>query len=145
MHREVRPAKVLLYQSAGFLAVIAVCWVDEFAGLTQLIMGNIPFIANFRESTLKMLLILCVWLLVAGATRRVLAHLRYLESFMKVCAWCRRIQYKGQWMRLEEFLEQGFETPTSHGICAQCLEQRRAAIERELHSHDELREGEAHS
>ena len=129
MEKEVRPTNVLLYQSAGFLAVIAVCWVDELVGLTQLIMGNVPYIAHFRESTLKMLLILCVWLLVAGATRRVLAHLRYLESFMKVCAWCRRIEYKGRWMRLEEFLEQGFDTPTSHGICAHCLEQRKAVFQ----------------
>jgi len=34
---------------------------------------------------------------------------------MRVCAWCRRIDYHGRWMPLEEFLQQGFDTPTTHG------------------------------
>ena len=130
MEKLLQPSKVLLYQSVGFLAVIAVCFVDELVGLSALIFGDQSFITDFRESTLKMLLILGVWLLVAGSTRRVLAHMRYLEEFMKICAWCRRVEHKGQWMRLEQFLEQGFDTPTSHGICADCLAQRKAVMER---------------
>ena len=33
-------------------------------------------------------------------------------------------------MRLEDFMQQGFDTPTTHGICAECLEKQKAAIER---------------
>ena len=131
--KDRRPSKVLLYQSFGFLAIIGVCMLDELVGLSSLILGDQPFLSNFRESTLKAVLIFGVWLLVAGSTRRILEHLRYLETFMKVCAWCRRIEHKGRWMPLEEYFQQGFDTPTSHGICLDCLEKTKAALERDKH------------
>src|SRR5258705_13935702 len=129
MCKEARPTKVLLYQSLGFLAIIAVCMLDELIGLFSLIFGDQAYISNFRESILKGVLIFGVWLLVAGSTRRVLEHMRYLEAFMKVCAWCRRIEHRGRWMPLEQFFEQGFDTPTSHGICGDCLEKTKSAHE----------------
>ncbi len=130
MEKEKKPSQVLWVQSAGFLAVIAVCMIDELTGLTALIMGNQPYITDFKSTILKALLILAVWLLVTGSTRRLLERTQYLESFMRVCAWCRRIEHKGQFMSLEEFFQQVFDTPTSHGICQECLEKTKAAIER---------------
>jgi hypothetical protein len=130
MEKKEKPGRVLIYQSAGFLALIALCWLDELLGLRSLVLASHPFIQDFQESTLEMLLILGVWLVVAGSTRRLFQQVRHLEGFMKVCAWCRRIEYHGSWMPLEKFLEQGFDTPTSHGICGDCAEKTKAAIER---------------
>jgi len=128
MEKEARP-KIVLYQSAGFIAIIVLAWLDECFGLSALIIGNHPFLPVFRVSTLEMLLVLAVWLLVSSSTRRVLEHMRRLEGFMKLCAWCHRVEFKGEWIRLEEFLEKGFDTPTSHGICQICLEREKAAAE----------------
>jgi hypothetical protein len=129
MENETRP-KVLLYQSAGFIAIIGLAWVDECLGISSFILGNHSFLPEFRVSTLEMLLVLAVWLLVSASTRRVLEHVRRLEGFMKLCAWCHRVEHKGEWIRLEQFLEQGFDTPTSHGICQICLAREKAAAER---------------
>ena len=137
MFKEARPTKVLLYQSVGFLAIIALCMLDELIGLSSLLLGNQTYISDFRQSILKVLLIFGVWFVVAGSTRRVLAHMKYLEEFMKVCAWCRRIEHKGRWMPLEEFFEQGFDTPTSHGICRDCLDKTKSAIEASKQAHKE--------
>jgi hypothetical protein len=129
MLKVARPSKVLIYQSIGFLAIIGVCLLDELVGISALLFSNQTYISNFRQSILKVLLIFGVWLLVAGSTRRVLQHMRYLEAFMKVCAWCRRLEHKGHWMPIEEFFERGFDTPTSHGICQECLAKAKASIE----------------
>lgn len=129
MQKEARP-RIFLYQSVGFLAIIGLAWLDEVLGLSTLIFGNHPYIPEFRVSILVTLFTFGVWLLVTRATRRALERLRYLEGFMIVCAWCRRIEYHGQWMPLEEFLQQGFDTPTSHGICPECLDREKAAAER---------------
>lgn len=129
MQKEARP-RIFLYQSIGFLAIIALAWLDEVLGLSTLIFGNHPYLPELHVSILVMLFTLAVWLLVARATRRALERLRYLEGFMIVCAWCRRIEYHGRWMPLEEFLQQGFDTPTSHGICRECLDREKAAAER---------------
>jgi hypothetical protein len=77
-----------------------------------------------------MLLVLTVWFLVSNSTRRIMERVRYLEKFMRVCSWCRRINYQGEWMPLEKFMRQGFDTPTTHGICHECLERQQAAAER---------------
>ena len=75
-----------------------------------------------------MLLVLGVWFLVTRSTHRILARVHYLEKFMRVCAWCRRIHFKGEWMPLEQFMQQSFDTPTTHGICKVCLERQQALI-----------------
>ena len=118
----------MLYQSAGFMALIALTFLDELLALPSLIFGEQSVIADFRESSLKMLLILAVWFLVAGSTRRILAHVRHLEGFMRICAWCHHIDFKGRWISMEDFLQQGFDTPTTHGICPICLAKQQAAI-----------------
>ena len=123
-------AKVLLCQHAGFLAIIVLCYLNELLKLPSWIFSEHPFDFMFRRSTVEMLLILAVWLLVSNSTRRLLKYVQELESFMRVCAWCRRIDHKGEWMPLEEFMLQGFDTPTTHGICPECLRQQKNAIER---------------
>lgn len=130
METKVPLSKVLLYQSTGFIAIIATCWFMEWTGLHKLILGGHPYISDFRESTLEMLIVLAVWLLVAASTRRILAHARRLEGFMRICAWCHHIDYKGEWIRLEDFLQRGFDTPTTHGICPICLAKQKAAVQK---------------
>ena len=127
----VQPGKIIMCQSIGFLAIIIVCLLDESLGLSSLVMGDHAYIIDFRGFTLKMLLILCVWLLVSNSTRRIMDQAQHLATFMKVCAWCRRIQFQGRWMPLEKFFKLGFNKTTSHGICADCLLKARAEINHE--------------
>ena len=127
---------MLLYQGAGFLVLIAVSWINESLDLRTLVLGEHPYISDFRESTLEMLFVLTVWLVVCGSTRRLLNEKRQLESFMRVCSWCRRIGAEGKWMGMEDFFAKRFAVPTSHGICEECLHQQEAAIveaQRQLH------------
>ncbi len=129
VEKEKPITKVLLVQSAGFLVIIALSWFDELIDLRSLILGDHPYISDFRESALEMLLVLAVWFVVAGATRRLIRRVYYLEGFARVCAWCHHISFKGSWVRLEEFLEQGFDTPTTHSMCPKCVRVQKAAIE----------------
>ena len=124
-------ARIVVYQNVGFLAVIVLCFLDELLQLPSLIFSGHPFVVLYRRPTLEMLLFLAIWLLVSKSTRRLLKQVRQLEDFLRVCSWCRRIDYKGEWMPLEEFMEQGFDTPTTHGICPECLRQKKDAIEKE--------------
>jgi hypothetical protein len=122
--------KVLWHQALGFLTIIFISWLVEFTGLRALVFGTHPYLADYRESAFEMLFVLVVWLFVANSTRRILRHIRYLQGFMRVCAWCRHIHYKGDWIRLEEFMQQGFDTPTTHGICPGCLRKQKEALQR---------------
>jgi hypothetical protein len=128
METKVPLSKVLAYQGVGFLAIMALTWLNELIALPSLIFGSSSFILNYRESALKMLLILGVWLLVSGSTRRVFARVHYLEGFMRICSWCHHIHYRDEWISMEQFLKKGFDTPTTHGICPICLAREKAAM-----------------
>ena len=144
MERRSSP-KVLLYQSVGFLAIIALSYMDDWLRLSHLVFCDHPLFPEIHQSALGMLLILGVWLLVAASTRRVLDRIRRLEQFLKVCAWCRRIEFHGEWISLERFLQQGFDTPTTHGICHECLEREKAAAEVAHQRRAELATGDTSS
>jgi hypothetical protein len=130
MKKNPQVRRIVRYQNLGFLGIIILCLVDELIQLPTMNLSEHPLAFLFRWPTLELLLTLVVWFLVSISTRRILDHLHYLEKFLRVCAWCRRINYQGEWMRLEEFMQQGFDTPTSHGICADCLQQQQAAAEK---------------
>ena len=130
MEKSVPLTKILLYQNLAFLMIILLCFLDDLLRLPSLIFSDHAFSLVYRQSTLQMLLVLAVWLLVSNSTRRLVKTVERLQNFMRVCAWCRRIDYKGEWMPLEQFMEQGFDTPTTHGICPECLERQMKAIER---------------
>ena len=119
-----------MYQNIGFLAIAVLCYLDELLHLPSLIFSEHPFAFLFQRSTIEFLLVLAVWFVVSGSTRRILEHVHYLEKFLRVCSWCRRINYQDRWMPLEEFMQQGFDTPTTHGICTECLRKQQAAAEK---------------
>jgi|SRR5665213_800367 len=128
MKKNSQLTRIVLYQNLGFLCILAICYLDDLLKLPALIFSGHPFAFAYRRSTLDILLVLAVWFLVSRSTNRILDRISYLEKFMRVCAWCRRINFKGEWMPLEEFMRQGFDTPTTHGICTDCRHVQEAAI-----------------
>ncbi|HEX4349896.1 MAG TPA: hypothetical protein VH251_05900 [Verrucomicrobiae bacterium] len=130
MKKNSQLTKVALYQNLGFLTIIVLCYFDDLFKLPSLLFSAHPLAFTYRHTIVEMLLVLAIWFFVSISTRRLMNRVRQLEEFMRVCAWCRRIDCKGEWMRLEEFMQQGFDTPTTHGICPECLEVQRAAAEK---------------
>ena len=56
-------------------------------------------------------------------TKQVLARPFYLEGFIRICAWCRKIGDGDKWMPLGNCFSKGFAIKTSHGICPECQKQ----------------------
>ena len=113
----------MLYQNIGFMTIIIISWLDELVGLPSLIMGS-PHAHIWSEALLESLVVIAVWLTVNRMTRKVLERLFYLENLVKMCAWCRKIEFNGKWYSQEEFYKQGFNAMVTHGICSGCLEKQ---------------------
>lgn len=52
-----------------------------------------------------------------------------LQNLVKVCAWTKRIEYNGRWLRFEEYLEQRFGVRTTHGMSEDAVEKMKAELE----------------
>ena len=113
---------VLVYQCVGALLIIAFCWLREMTGLPQLLAGARPHQGDWRDAALGTVLILVVWAVGFLMTYRLVRHLVYLEGLIHVCAWCRKVCYRGSWLPLEEYFQRGFHVKTTHGICPACLQ-----------------------
>jgi hypothetical protein len=113
---------VLWYVSFGFALMILLSWLDELIGLSRIVFGGEPHVSDWRDATMQSLLIITVWVVVLLVMKKLVAHLLYLEGFLKICAWCRRVGYEDKWLPLERYFEESFHVETSHGMCPECFE-----------------------
>ncbi len=114
-----RVQRILLYETIGFGVLIVLSWLNELVDLSRWLFGE-PSGPDWHEAAMESIATLAVGLLVFIGTRKLLDRLFYLERFLRVCAWCKKINLEDQWVPLEEYFVKGFDTRTSHGICPAC-------------------------
>lgn len=67
-------------------------------------------------------------LLGAAAAWLLLRRIRDDDRTVTVCAWTRRVLWKGCWISFEEYLAQRFDLRCTHGICDEAIETARKDI-----------------
>lgn len=112
----------------GFSAMIVLTWLAELLRIPHYVFGE-PFEPNWHRAMLRTLVVLLTWAWVHWSIKRLLKRLYYLEEFLQVCAWCRRVSHDGQWMNMETYFKSNFATRTSHGICPECYQAGIAEME----------------
>jgi hypothetical protein len=125
MSTQTHVSRILAYEVMGFLAIITLSWGHELTEIPR-ILGGIGYIHNWRESVLETLIVLLAAMPVMIFTKRLVSRLYHLEGFLRVCAWCGKLEHNGEWIALEEFFESKFQTETSHGMCQVCFDDLRA-------------------
>jgi hypothetical protein len=122
-----KPNRILWVEAAAFLLIIALSWLTEVIRIPHLLYGE-AFTPNYHRAILRTVVILLIWLWVSMATRQLLKRLHYLEEFLRVCSWCRKVSYGDEWIEMEKYLKSKFSTKTSHGVCPDCLRKQKAEI-----------------
>ena len=69
---------------------------------------------------------------IAGRILGLQAHAKKLESMMTVCAHCKRVRDKGNWVGLDQYVSENLKVQQSHGYCPTCFEEKVAPEMREL-------------
>lgn len=112
--------RTLLLEGAGFLLIAAIIWMDELLDLPHLLFGATPTPLRLGEAWLESSLTFAVGIAVVSISYRAFRRIEYLESLVVLCAWCRRVRAKDEWLSVEAFLEQQHNAHMSHGICESC-------------------------
>jgi hypothetical protein len=112
-------SRILWYESAGFLMLMVLSWLDEYHD-------------SWHESAVECAAVLFVWIVVFYFTKRLVSRLYYLEGFLRVCAWCKKINLNERWVPLEQYFADGFHTETTHGMCPMCARKIRMEAGLEL-------------
>ncbi len=130
MNTQRATRRLLLYEGAGFLILIAVSWLNELVSLPRVLFA-IPHHGKWQEALLETFVILMVAIPSLFLTHRLLGRLFYVEGFLQVCGWCHRINVDGEWLPLENYLSTKLHRKTTHGICGDCTTKYRT----QMHTH----------
>ena len=65
---------------------------------------------------IRVIVLLFLAILVSRVARQSQELKKRLETFVKVCAWSKTVEYDGEWISFEEYLQRRFNVKTSHGI-----------------------------
>jgi hypothetical protein len=119
---------ILWVEAFGFSIIIALSWLSELIRIPYILFRE-PFSFNWHRALLRTAVVLLVWAWVHLATRKLLKRLHYLEEFLRICGWCRKVCHHDEWLTLEAYFSSKFATRTTHGMCPDCLKKEVAGLE----------------
>jgi len=128
MDSQKSPNKILWIGAIGSLAIIALSWADEWIQPLAVLFHGTQQVPNWRECTTETVVVAAVWAVTFVVTRRLVRRLRYLEEFLRICAWCKKIDLGNEWGSLETYFDAKLKTKTTHGICPTCAAKQREEI-----------------
>jgi len=95
--------------------------------LTELrVLSNVTARRIERSLYVSLGLIAVAVVLTATAALLLVRRIRDLKTMITVCAWTKRVKWKGRWVSFEEFLEERFSILSTHGICEEAAQQFRS-------------------
>ena len=122
-----KPNRILWVEATAFSLIIFLSWLTEAIRIPHLLYGE-AFTPNYYRALLRTIVIMLIWLWVHLATKQLLRRLHYLEEFLRVCSWCRKVCHGNEWIEMEKYLKSKFATKTSHGMCPDCLRKKKEEI-----------------
>ena len=97
-------------------------WVDEFLDIPYHLFGAVKTPINLVEIILETGLLLLLGTFITFLSCRFLERIKYLEGFLRVCTFCKRIRVDNKWIPIDKYIQDHSETMLSHGLCSECME-----------------------
>lgn len=112
---------ILRGQAFGFGFLLTLMWTAELLHLPHYLFGDSTE-SMWPRLTLRTVVLVGIWLIVHLSTSRLLRRLHELETYLRICSWCRKVDNQGEWRSMEDYFDTRFHTNTSHGICPACAQ-----------------------
>jgi hypothetical protein len=112
-------ARIIWYELAAFITIIAISWANEIYGLARTIFGTAQ-VPNLEDAIVESIITILVAIPTLIFSWRLSKRLHYLEGFLRVCAWCQKVGHGDEWISIGEFAQKKLNTQTTHGICPDC-------------------------
>jgi hypothetical protein len=122
-HANGKTNSILWIEAIAFSLIVVLSWLTEVVRFPHLVFGE-SSVPNWHRAELRTVVVLLIWTWVHLATRKLLKRLHHLEEFLRICGWCRKVSYDGEWLDMEKYFNSKFATKTSHGMCPDCLKKK---------------------
>ncbi|MCK5706898.1 MAG: hypothetical protein KAI43_04540 [Candidatus Aureabacteria bacterium] len=128
MTKDTFTKKIIFYDSVGFGIVIFFIWLNEIFDVPHLIFGNGPTPINITESIVETVIVFILFLLVITFTKHLLKRIKYLEGFLRVCSFCKKINIEDKWISIENYFRDSSEVEFTHSFCPECADKHYGII-----------------
>lgn len=110
--------RVFWYVLVGIVLIIATTWVSEIKPVRAFFHGNES--PDWLSAQIETAVILVIGIPLLILIYRLLTRIEQLESYITMCAWCRKLNHDAEWVTTDEYLRRHYDTETSHGMCPDC-------------------------
>ncbi len=114
--------RILFCETVGFLFLVFLVWVEEILDLPHILFGAPATPINTTESLMETVVLVVFGSLILWATYSLLRRIRYLEGFLHVCAFCKKIEVGHEWVPIEQYVADHSGARFSHSFCPECAE-----------------------
>ena len=120
-HRGLK--RLVWFQMVGFLVILTIIVCDELFDFPHLFFGAEKTPVRMEEYLIEGVVVFCLAVIIIFFSLGALRRVKKLESYLIMCAWCRRVKVNESWIPIEEYLKLKDEMKTTHGICKECAKQ----------------------
>ena len=117
---------IITLATAGFIGLIVIFALDEYWDLPARSFGTFLKPIRTYEFSFKVVVALCLFITVLGVLREAILRIKRLSHMLTMCAWCRRVSVEGDWISIDQFLQQRKNTTSSVGLCPDCYGKQEA-------------------
>ena len=78
--------------------------------------AQFPLVYICANCLIRISVLLFIAILVSRTARLTKALELQVNTLVRVCAWSRTVEYQGEWISFEQYLQRRFNVNTSHGI-----------------------------
>ena len=75
-----------------------------------------PFVYIAANCLIRIAVLTLLAFLISRTARQTRELEQRVETLVTMCAWSRTVEYEGEWISFEEYLQRRFNISTSHGI-----------------------------
>ncbi len=77
---------------------------------------------NWHETFIEGVYVLVLASFSLYLSQRLLKRIKYLEGFLTICAFCKKIHVGEDWIPIENYIHAHSAAEFSHGFCPACVE-----------------------
>ena len=112
--------RIVSAEIIGLVFIIALHWGNEFLDIPHHLFGTRPTPVNLPESLIETICIAVMGIPAVFNTWRNLKKIKYLEGFLPVCSYCKKIRIDDTWIPFETYISDHSDAVFSHGMCPGC-------------------------
>lgn len=120
--KRVITSKAIAYQLAAYGFLLFFIVGDEVFDLPHNIFGFPATPINWAEAFMEGLYVIVLGAFSVYLSLRLLRKIKFLEGFLPICSYCKKIRKENEWEPLEKYMSEHSEALLSHGLCPECVE-----------------------